>query len=49
MEATIEFGPVTVLSQTGYIDAASFRQLFSEAGKVLDTGHVNLFVDLKGE
>ena len=48
MEVTTTFGPVTVLSVTGYIDAETFPQLISEADKVLNTGHVNLVLDLSG-
>lgn len=48
MEVTTKPGVVTVLSVTGYIDAATFPQLVSEADKVLDARHVNLVIDLSG-
>jgi serine/threonine-protein kinase RsbW len=48
MQVKTTIGPVTVLSVTGYVDAATFPQLISEAAQVLDKGHVNLVLDLGG-
>ena len=48
MDVTTTFGPVTVLSVTGYIDAETFPQLISEADKVLKADHVHLVLDLSG-
>ncbi|MBM3133925.1 MAG: STAS domain-containing protein [Chloroflexi bacterium] len=48
MQVTTTVGPITTLAVTGYIDAATFPQLISEADQVLDKGHVNLVLDLGG-
>jgi len=48
MEVTTTLGKVTTLSVTGYIDAETFPQLISEAGKVLEAGRANLVLDLSG-
>jgi anti-sigma B factor antagonist len=48
MQVKTTIGPVTMLSVTGYIDAATFPQLISEADQVLDKGHANLVLDLGG-
>jgi anti-anti-sigma factor len=48
MEVKTSFGPVTVLSVTGYIDASTFPQLISEADKALNAGYANLVLDLAG-
>jgi len=46
MEIKTTFGPVTVLSVTGDIDAATFPQLVSAVNEVLDKGNVKLVLDL---
>lgn len=48
MEVTTTLGPVSVLSVSGYIDGATFRQLVEEAGEVLSSTHVKLVLDLGG-
>ena len=48
MKVTTTLGPVSVLSVSGYIDAATFPQLVKEADEVLNSGHVNLVLDLGG-
>jgi anti-anti-sigma factor len=48
MEVTATLGPVTLLSVSGDIDAATFPELVDEAGKALDAGHASLVVDLSG-
>jgi anti-anti-sigma regulatory factor len=45
---TTTLDPVTVLSVSGYIDAATFPQLVREADEALSTGHVRLVLDLSG-
>jgi anti-anti-sigma factor len=46
MEITTTLGPVTVLSVSGYIDAATFSQLVLEADEALNSGHAKLVLDL---
>ena len=48
MEVTTAFGPVSVLTVSGAIDAATFSELLREADEVVSSAHANLVLDLGG-
>ena len=48
MDVTTTLGPVTVLSVSGDIDAATFPELVKAADEALNTGHARLVLDLGG-